>query len=133
LTEKKKELTLLEIELVKTSKQVQEYKLACEANIVSILYKNSELYYTYDKLNLKSFHNNIWRVYWNIGYDIIIKEGKKSLDDITIGLYLEKHPKLKQKYDEYGGYDTIDKSKEYVNIENIDGYINELNKWNAVL
>ncbi len=133
MAEKKKELTALEIELIKASKKVQEFKLACEANIVSILYKNPDLYFTYDKLNLKSFHNNIWRVYWNIGYDIIIKEGKKSLDDITIGLYLEKHPKLKQKYDEYGGYDTIDKSKEYVNVENIGGYINELNKWNAVL
>lgn len=130
---KKQELTPLEIELIKASKKVQEFKLACEVNIVSILYKNSDLYYTYDKLNIKSFHNNIWRVYFAIGYDIIIKERKKTLDDITIGLYLEKHPKLKQKYDEYGGYDTIDKSKEYVNVENISGYINELNKWNAVL
>ena len=129
----KKELSLLEIELIKSSKKVQEYKLACEANIVSSLFKNPELYYTYDKLNLKSFSSNVWKVYWQIGYDIIIKEGKKTLDDITIGLYLEKHPKLKQKYDEYGGYDTIDKSKEYVNIENINGYIDELNKWNAVL
>jgi replicative DNA helicase len=130
---KDKELTPLEIELIKSSKQVQEYKLACEANIVAILYKNPDLYFTYDKLNLKSFSNNIWRVYWQIGYDIIVKESKKSLDDITVGLYLEKHPKLKQKYDEYGGYDTIDKSKEYVIVENIGGYINELNKWNAVL
>jgi len=130
---KKSDLTPLEIELIKASKKVQEYKLACEANIVSIFYKNPELYYTYDKLNIKSFSNNTWRIYFVIGYDIIIKEGKKSLDDITVGLYLEKHPKLKQKYDEYGGYDTIDKSKEYVNIENISGYINELNKWNAVL
>ena len=133
MTEKKKELTPLEIELIKSSKQVQEYKLACEANIVAILYVNPELYFTYDKLNIKSFSNNTWRVYFAIGYDIVVKEGKKSLDDITVGLYLEKHPKLKQKYDEYGGYDTIDKSKEYVNIENIGGYINELNKWNAVL
>jgi len=130
---KKKELSPLELGLIKSSKKVQEYKLACEANIVSSLYKNPDLYFTYDKLNLKSFSSNVWKVYWQIGYDIIIKEGKKILDDITIGLYLEKHPKLKQKYDEYGGYDTIDKSKEYVNIENINGYIDELNKWNAVL
>lgn len=129
----KKELTIFEKELIKASKKVQEYKLACEANVVSILYKNPELYFSYDKINLKSFNSNIWRVYWQIGYDIIIKERKKILDDITVGLYLEKHPKLKQKYDEYGGYDTIDKSKEYVNVENIGGYINELNKWNAVL
>ena len=112
MTEKKKELSVFEQELVKAGKKVQEFKLACEANVVSILFKNPELYFTYDKLNLKSFSSNIWRVYWQIGYDIIVKESKKTLDDITIGLYLEKHPKLKQKYDEYGGYDTIDKSKE---------------------
>jgi len=129
----KKELSPLEIELIKSSKKVQEYKLACEANIVSILYKNPDLYFTYDKLNIKSFTDNIWRIFFAIGYDIIVKENKKTLDDITIGLYLEKHPKLKQKYEEYGGYDTIDKSKEYINIDNINGYVDELHKWNAVL
>ena len=129
----KKELSPLEIELIKASKKVQEYKLACEANIVSILYKNPDLYFTYDNLNIKNFTDNVWRVYFAIGYDIIVKENKKTLDDITIGLYLEKHPKLKQKYEEYGGYDTIDKSKEYINIDNINGYVDELHKWNAVL
>lgn len=133
MTEKKKDLTPLEIELIKSTKIVKEYKLACEANIVAILWSNPDFYYTYDKLNLKSFSNNIWKVFFIIGYDIIVKETKKALDDITVGLYLEKHPKLKQKYDEYGGYDTIDKAKEYINIENIDGYVNELNKWNTVL
>lgn len=133
MAEKKKNLTPLEIELIKSTKIVKEYKLACEANIVAILWSNPDFYYTYDKLNLKSFSNNTWKVFFIIGYDIIVKETKKTLDDITVGLYLEKHPKLKQKYDEYGGYDTIDKAKEYINIENIDGYVNELNKWNAVL
>lgn len=131
--EKRQELSVLEKELVKASKKVQEYKLACEANIVASLYKNPDLYFTYNKLNIKSFSNNVWRVYFIIGYDIIVKEQKKVLDDITVGLYLEKHLKLKQKYDEYGGYDTIEKAKEYIEIENISGYINELNKWNAVL
>ncbi len=124
---------MLEKELIKSSKKVQEFKLACECNVVSILFKDPDLYYTYDKLDIKSFSSNIWRVYFAIGYDIVIKENKKVLDDITVGLYLEKHPKLKQKYEEYGGYDTIDKAKEYVNVENISGYVDELNKWNAVL
>ena len=72
-------------------------------------------------------------MYWQIAYDIVIKEKKAILDDITIGLYLEKHPKLRSKYDEYGGYDTIEKAKEYVQVENIGGYVNELSKWNTVL
>lgn len=134
MTEKKKqELTAFEVEIIKAANKVKEYKLSCEANIVSILWKNPDLYYTYDNIDLKSFSDNVWKVYWQIGYDIIVKESKKTLDDITVGLYLEKHTKLKQKYDEYGGYDTIDKSKEYVNVDNINGYVNELHKWNVVL
>lgn len=120
-------------ELLKASKKVMEYKLACEANIVAICWAVPDMYYTYDKLNIKSFHNNCWKVYFQIGYDIIIKERKQVLDEITIGLYLEKHLKLKAQYEKYKGYETIDNAKAYVKVENINGYINELYKWNVVL
>ncbi len=119
--------------MLKTSIKVREYKKACEANIVSILWKKPDLYYTYDNLKLVNFTENVWKVYWQIGYDIVIKEKKLILDDITVGLYLEKHLKLKEQYEKYKGYETIENAKAYVKTENIDGYINELYKWNAVL
>lgn len=84
-------------------------------------------------LKLEYFSNNIWKVYYTIANDIICVEGKASLDEITIGLYLEKHLKLKEKYDEYGGYDTIVSAGNYINIDNLSGYIKELHKWNAVV
>ena len=59
-------------------------------------------------------------------------EDKAKLDDITIGFYLEKHEKLKNKYVEYGGYKTIDTAKKYVDVSNFDGYVKELKKWDAV-
>lgn len=127
-----KKPTPFQEELIKAAKTVKEYKLACEANIVSIFYKKPDLLYDY-QLKLEDFTENTWRVYWQIAFDIVIKERKSTLDEITIGLYLEKHSKLKQKYVEYGGYDTIEKATEYVKIENINGYIAELNKWNTVL
>ena len=126
-------LTPYQEELLKSSEKVREFKKACEANIVSILWKQPELYYTYDKLKLKHFTENVWKVFWQIGYDIVIKEKKPILDDITVGLYLEKHPKLKEQYNKYKGYETIENAKAYVKVENIEGYINELYKWNAVL
>lgn len=131
MTEKKK-LTPYQEEKLKCAKQVKEYKVACEANIVSIFYKKPELMYDY-QLKLEDFSENTWRVYWQIAYDIIVKEKKSVLDDITVGLYLEKHSKLKQKYDEYGGYDTIDKATEYIKTSNISGYVNELKKWETVI
>lgn len=118
--------------MLNAAKSVREFKLSCEANIVSIFFCKPELMYDY-QLKLDDFTENTWRVYWQIAYDIVIKERKAILDDITVGLYLEKHPKLKKKYDEYGGYETIEKAKEYVQTENISGYVNELSKWNTVL
>ena len=88
-------------------KKVKEYKLICESNIVSILWKDSDLYFDYDNLQLEHFTHNEWKVYFQIGKDIITKEKKQSLDEITVNLYLEKHLKLKEKYEEYGGFETI--------------------------
>lgn len=129
----KSELTAFEQELVKAVKKVKEFKLSCEANICVIVFSKQDIIYNLDNIKLSDFSSNIWKVFWNIANDIIINEDKKSLDEITIGLYLEKHPKLKEKYEEYGGFETITKAKEYVKIENLDGYVNELKKWNVVL
>lgn len=118
---------------LKALRKIKEYKKICESNIVSILWKNPELYYSYDDINIKDFIHNDWKVYFQIGKDIMCNENKSSLDDITVNLYLEKHPKLKEKYIEYGGFETMNLAKEYVKEENIDGYIAESEKWNTVI
>ena len=78
------QLTPFEEELAKASKKVREYKKACEANVVSILWKQPELYYTNDKLKLDHFTENCWKVYWQIGYDIIIKEKKQNIKSFMV-------------------------------------------------
>ena len=127
-----KKLTPYQEEVLKAAKQIKEYKVIAEANIVAILYKQPELFFDYT-LELEDFSENTWRVYWQIASDLLVVEKKSVLDDMTVGLYLEKHPKLKKEYDDYGGYETIDKAKEYVNVSNIDGYVKELYKWKTVL
>lgn len=119
-------------EQLETLKRIGEFKQASEANIVAILYKEPDELYEID-LKLDDFSHNIWRVYFQIASDLVLLEEKNVLDDITIGLYLEKHPKLQKKYEEYGGYETIFNAKEYVRTENLDGYIKELYKWNTVV
>ena len=114
-------------------KKVIEYKLSAESNIVSILFKQPDLCYTYNKLTINDFSYNAWKVYFTIVTDLVIKEGKNIVDEVTIGLYLEKHEKLSKKYAEYGGWETIEKAMAYVEVENMDGYIEELEKWNTVL
>lgn len=125
-------LTGFEQEQIETLKQISAYKEACEANIVSILYKNPNRIYE-SNLKLEDFSHNTWRVYFQIASDIILLEEKSILDDITVGLYLEKHSKLQVKYNDYGGYETIINASAYVKEENLNGYIKELHKWNAVM
>lgn len=119
-------------ETLSALKKIAEYKLNCEANVVSCLYKSSVNLFNVS-LSLCDFSNNIWKVYFQIAHDIIVVEKKKTLDDMTIGFYLEKHLRLKAKYEEYGGYKTIENAKTYVNTDNLDGYVKELKKWNAVI
>jgi len=128
----KKELTPFEKETIETAKKILNYKLGAEANIVSILYKSPDLLYSIN-LTIDDFSNNIWKVYFEIAYNIIVVEKKNILDDITVGLYLDKHSKLKAKYEEYGGFETIQSATTYVKVENLEGYILELNKWKSVL
>ncbi len=125
-------LSPFEKESIEAAKKVLEFKVAAEANVVSIIYKSPEQIYS-TNLTLDDFNNNVWKVYFQIAYDLVLVEKKKSLDDITVGLYLEKHPKLKAKYIEYGEYDTLISAMEYVEVANFNGYVEELRKWRAVI
>lgn len=124
--------TAFEKELADTMRKITDFKTATEANVVSILYKEPERLFDVS-LTLEDFTENTWKVYYQIAYDIVMIERKNSLDDITVGLYLEKHPKLKDRYDEYGGYNTIQTAMSYIKVENFDGYVSELRKWKAVI
>ena len=132
MAEKKAKLTPFEEEQRKTIKKIKEYKTNAEANVVSILYQVPDLLYDIS-LTLSDFSNNVWKVYFSILSDLILVENKPVIDDITVGIYLEKHPKLRAKYQEYGGFVTIQTATEYVNAENLYGYVTELKKWKCIL
>lgn len=125
-------LTAYQSEVLKTVEEIGSYKKSCEANIIAILYKEPELLYS-TNFSTKDFLDNAWRTYYAIACGLIIDEQKSVLDDLTIAFYLDKHDELKKLYEEYGGYETIDKIKEYAIVENYDGYCVEFQKWNTIL
>ena len=126
------ELTPFQKEQIDALKKINEYKLAAEASAVAIIYKEPDTITEID-LSIDEFTNNCWRVYYAIAYGILITEKKATITDVDIGFYLEKHNQLKQKYDEYGGYETILTASEYVNVENLSAYVDEIKKWNAII
>lgn len=116
-----------------TKQKIQDYKMPVEANIVACFYKTPELLYDYSDLKLNDFSHNEWRVYFAIIHGLFIIEKKESINNLTIGVYLEKHPQLEKAYDNYGGYETIEKLLEIIDADNLHGYILELHKWNVCL
>lgn len=109
---------------------VRKFKEPAEANVVLCLYQNADLFLDC-KLTEKDFTYNSWRVYYVIARDLY--EARKSLTEDNINFYLDQHPQLHEKYVYYGGYNTIEKVKKAIKVEDFEGYINEICKWNAIL
>jgi replicative DNA helicase len=127
-----KQLTAFEKEQAECAQKINEYKLLSEANIVASIFKKPELMYNID-LKLEDFGHNIWKCWYAVADGLIIKEKKTSLDEISVGIYLEKHPKLRNKIQEYGGYSTINDATAYINLDNFDSYVNDIKKFNVLL
>ena len=133
MAEKNNKLTPFQQQQAEAAKQILEYKLGAEASIVSMIYKNPDLLRE-TNLSLNDFHHNCWKVYFEIARDMIINERKVTLSEVDIGLYLEKHSKLADKYyNEYGGFQTIENAGAYIKEENFDSYVKDLRKWNVVV
>lgn len=103
-----------------------------EANIVGSVYKCPELLRE-EVLDEKVFHNNSWRVYYEIAKKLVLTEKKSVLDEVTVGMYVEHHPNVKKVYEENNGYELVKRCSEYIKAENYEGNVNELKKWSAIL
>lgn len=125
-------LTPYQKEQFETLKKINEFKETCEANVVTVIYKNPDLLREND-ISIDEFTNNVWKVYFEIAKEIIITERKQVLDSVEIGVFLEKHPKLRTVYEEHNGFELIQSAVKYMKVENFDGYLQELKKFNAII
>lgn len=127
-------LTMAQLNELPVFEKIKGYKDFVEGKIIGVFWKKPELLLEYSDIRLDDFIFNKWRVYYQIIYDICVVEGRAVVDDTVAGVYLEKHLKLKDKYEQYNGYDTIEfLSNEFTKVENIQSDINESNKWNTII
>lgn len=113
-------------------KEIKDKKMSAESSVVLNIYKNTELYFDSD-LTVDSFSSKVWRFYYAIAQKLIL-EGKRVLDDVTVGLYMEtRKQSMKDLYEQYGGYETIQQGMEFVKDENFQSYENEIVKANTII
>lgn len=115
----------------KIKEMIREISKPIEANIVGALWKEPNLYFDYPELNRSMFKNPVWIFYYTIGSKIANK-GINKIDEVATELYLKDHDKAYKTYNEYGGFDTISKLIDFISVENIESYIEDLKKWSAL-
>lgn len=112
-------------------KQIQSKTRNIEANIISCLWENPQLYYDYDSLTANKFKSPIWQFYFTIGQKLVMKSIKK-IEEADVDLFLDGKDKLIEAYDSFGGFDTIRDLQEVCSIENVEVYIEEVFKWDVI-
>lgn len=110
---------------------LKKTKNTAESYIVLSIYKNTELYFD-TNLTTDDFHDPVWKIYFAIA-EKLIKQEKKVLDDIVVGLCVSENEALQKLYDEAGGYQTISNGMSFVQIENFDSYLHDIKKFNALI
>jgi replicative DNA helicase len=118
-------------EVDKIKQKIKEIMKPIEANIIGCLWSNPNLYFDYADLERKLFKNPIWEFYFTIGLKMA-KKGINKLDEVATELYVHENEKVKAKYEEFGGYETIQNIVAFATVENIEAYVNELKKWSAL-
>lgn len=112
------------------SSLIQSKKNA-ESYVVLSIYKNIDLY-SDNSLTTDDFSQQEWKFYFAIA-EKAIKQEKKILDDIVIGLIVGENEQLQKMYDEYGGWSTISNGLSFVQEENFHSYFAEVKKLNALI
>lgn len=125
---KDKDVTAYSISM---KKQIQNKTKNIEANIISCLWENPQLYFDFDTLDSNKFKTPIWKFYFTIGKKMVMKSIKK-IEEADVDLFLDGKEKLQEAYNEFGGFDTIRDLQEVCSVENVEVYIEELFKWDVI-
>ncbi|MED3976118.1 hypothetical protein P4639_22230 [Priestia megaterium] len=112
-------------------KMLIESKSTAESYVVLSIYKATELEGD-AQLEPHDFHQPEWKFYFSLAKSLI-KDKKYNIDDIVLGLRVSENEQLEKMYEEYGGWDTIQKGLSFVKEDNFEGYVRDLNKANALI
>lgn len=110
--------------------KVKKYKEGIEANVVGCLFQEPDNFESCH-LTENDFSYESWRTFFRI-LSGLRKNGLTFTED-NIEFFLAQRPELAYKYKEYQGFRVFETMKAVVDPRDYEGYLNGLNKWNAVL
>lgn len=100
-----------------------------ECTLVACLWKEPKLYIDYYNIAKNIIKSAIWKLFLEIGNQMSIKE-YTILDELSVISFIEKYlpNEIKEKFEKFGGYKTIEVAIEVVDTNNIVPIIENLKK-----
>lgn len=122
------------MDLEKSIEAINKNRAEIEASFVFCLWKNPDLYSDYKFVNEKE--DNIIKsedavFYFNLGR-ALYQAGYQKFDNITIHNFLQDKKTIKKKFDEFGGYKTVEDLRGLVSIDNVEAYYDKIAKINTL-
>ena len=122
------------MDLKHTLKEINKDREKIEAPFVFCFWKDPDLYDDYKFVNEKedeTLRNEDSIFYFNLGR-ALYKAGFRKFDNITVYSFLQDKPNVKERFDNYGGYQEIENFKQLVNVENVSAYFDKIAKLNTL-
>lgn len=120
--------------LINTLKKINEGREKVEAGFVFACWADPDLFDDYKTVNAgkdETLQNGDAQFYWSLGMNMH-KQGIRKFDNISVETFLSNNPKIKKKYESYGGYQTIKELQELVNPDNVEGYFDKICRMNSL-
>jgi replicative DNA helicase len=115
----------------KYPKELLEGRLGTEGNTVFSFWKDPNLYKEYKEITTENFLTEDARFYFSIGKHM--SKLYKVFDEVSVLSYLNDNEILLNGFNERGGYDVIYNTMDMLNSNNVDQYIDILNRENILL
>ena len=117
-----------------TLKKINKDRDKVEAAFVFCLWKDPSLFDDYVSINdgkVKTLKDEDAVFYFNLGKAMYL-QGYKSFDHISVMTFIENKKEVKRKFDEFGGYQEVNKLIQLVNPDNIEAYFDKINRMNSL-
>lgn len=115
----------------KYPKELLEGRLGVEGNCVFSFWKDPNLYKEYKEITTENFLTEDARYYFSIGKQM--SKLYKVFDEVSILSHLGENEVLMNGFNERGGYDVVYNTIEMLNSNNVEEYIDILNRENILL
>lgn len=112
-------------------KSISEQKEKVESYVVFSMYKQPMLVDDCE-FDSSDFTDKTWKFLFSI-IKKMRKDKKVVIDDITTALFVEGSDTLKKMYEKIGGWELIERGKSYVEVENFEGYCEDLLRYNLLI